>query len=167
MHLLKTGIVALSVALAAITVPAISGTVEIVIKSSQMLEKGNRELKLGDPEKAEYYFARALDSNLSRNARPKALNGMCVAKIMLEEWEVAIEHCNEAINLRKDWRFYNNRGNAFFGMGQFEEALLSYQKALKIKPSSDILKRNRMLTELQIAKQETMTKTEEGAIGQL
>ncbi len=160
---------AILIALAgSISFAASAGTVEIVLKSSYLLQKGNKALKRGDAETAERYFSRAIESNLSTEARPKVFNGMCVAKILKEEWDLAIENCDEAIRLRSnDWKFFNNRGNAHLGNGNFEMAIENYDRALGMYPSSKILLQNKTIAETRLARRNALRNDEKGSIAQL
>jgi len=47
----------------------------------------------------------------------------------------AIEYLNNAIKLKPDYvEAYNNRGLAYFNLGQYQRAIKDYNKALRLKP---------------------------------
>lgn len=110
---------------------------EIVLQPSELLRQGNDYLHQGELEKAKKILVRALDSNLTNSQRANVHNSLCVAHIKEEDWSNAMDHCDSAIEkLPMNWRFHNNRGNIYFGLGNYHEALSSYQKGRKIAPKS-------------------------------
>ena len=49
------------------------------------------------------------------------------------QYESALTDCNEAVRLKSDNPFaYKNRGVAYIGLGQIQEAKADYHKALKL-----------------------------------
>ncbi len=117
--------------------PTYASTVEIVLQSSQLLRQGNAYLQDGDIQKAKKILARALDSNLTNSQLANVHNSMCVAHIKEEDWNTAIEHCDAAISkVPTNWRFHNNLGNIYFGLGDYGLAMKSYRKGLSIAPRS-------------------------------
>jgi tetratricopeptide (TPR) repeat protein len=52
-----------------------------------------------------------------------------------DEYDAALANCNAAIERNPDAEPYNNRGNAYFGKGQFDAAIRDYDKAIELRPS--------------------------------
>lgn len=117
--------------------PGLANTFEIVLQPSQLLRQGNAYLQVGDTQKAKEVLARALESDLTGSQLANVHNSMCVAHIKEENWNIAIEHCDTAIRiLPTNWRFHNNRGNIYFGLGDYDLAMKNYRKGLSIAPKS-------------------------------
>jgi len=126
---------------------------EIVLQPSDLIRRGNAHIETGDIEKAKASLSRALETNLTSRQRANAHNSMCVANIKEESWDEAMAHCNAAIKVtRSNWRFYNNRGNVYMGLGQFELAMENYRRGLRIAPKSKTLATNIAILEEQARK---------------
>lgn len=114
-----------------------ANTFEIVLQPSELLRQGNSYLSQGDLEKAKLILGRALESNLTNAQLANVHNSLCVAHIKEEDWSNAMGHCDSAIaRIPTNWRFHNNRGNIYFGLGNYSEALNSYEKGREIAPKS-------------------------------
>jgi tetratricopeptide (TPR) repeat protein len=84
---------------------------------------------------------------------PAAYNNYCIGLTGLGRYDEAKEACDKAISLRpRQWSFYNNRGNIYFYLGQFDRALAEYYKAMTFSPGDDVLMQNIALT-LRVRKQ--------------
>lgn len=128
-------------------------TFEIILQPSDLIRRGNAHIETGDIEKAKASLSRALETNLTLRQRANAHNSMCVANIKEESWEEAMTHCDAAIKMtRSNWRFYNNRGNVYMGLGQFEQAMENYRRGLRIAPKSITLATNIAILEEQARK---------------
>ncbi len=122
---------------------AVADTVEIILQPSDLLQKGNQYIAHGEIQKAKKILTRAIESNLTSRQRANAHNSLCVANIKEEAWQDAMVHCDAAIELvPSNWRFHNNRGNVYFGLGQFDVAKQNYARGLKIAPKSMTLATN-------------------------
>ena len=116
---------------------------ELVLAPSSYIAAGNELIRRKDPEKAVRVFKLAIRSKPSTVGLSNAHNGLCVARIMMEEWKSALRSCNKAIRTYpSNWRFYNNRGNAWLGLGKLDKAFEDYEKGLDMNPGSEILKTN-------------------------
>jgi tetratricopeptide (TPR) repeat protein len=61
----------------------------------------------------------------------------------------AIEYLNEAIKLKPDYvEAFNNRGLAYFNLGQYQRAIEDYDNALRLKPDYVEAYNNRGVTYL-------------------
>lgn len=69
-----------------------------------------------------------------------AYNNLCTANLAMKLYREARELCSDAIRLRPFmWQAYNNRANAYFGLGQWDEAIADYNRAVDIRPDMDVL----------------------------
>lgn len=126
-----------------VSIGAAANTFEIVLQPSELLRQGNNYLNEGDLEKAKLLLGRALQSNLTNSQLANVHNSLCVAHIKEEDWSRAMGHCDTAIKkLPTNWRFHNNRGNIYFGLGHYDEALNSYEKGRTIAPKSITIAEN-------------------------
>ena len=122
---------------------ALAEMVEIILQPSDLLKRGNAYIEQGEIQKAKKALSRALETKLTPGQRANAHNSLCVANIKEEEWDAAMRQCNAAIKInRANWRFYNNRGNVYLGLGQLDLALKNYQRGLRIAPKSKALATN-------------------------
>lgn len=64
----------------------------------------------------------------------EAVYNLCVANLYSAKYSQAISSCKKAFELTKNPRAVNNLGNAYFRQGKLDDALLSYEKALNLKP---------------------------------
>lgn len=127
----------------------------IVLQPSELIYRGNSLIRSGEISRAKKVLEKALKSKLTSTQTANAHNSMCVAYIREEHWRKAMDHCNAAIKLVSyNWRFYNNRGNIYLGLGQADLALDEYGAGLKIAPKSKTLLSNAQLAENQLALQE-------------
>ncbi|WP_417451990.1 tetratricopeptide repeat protein [Kordiimonas sp.] len=121
---------------------------EIILRASENLRRGNELVIRGDALAAREVYARALRGTLTMLQRARAHNGLCVTYIMEEEWTDALKQCNTAISIApNNWRFYNNRGNIFLETGEIARAQKEYARGLKLAPSSVVIRRNIELAE--------------------
>jgi tetratricopeptide (TPR) repeat protein len=124
---------------------------ELKLSAPPLLQKGRELLREGDSLQAQKVYKQALKNKLTEIQTAKAHNGLCVAFIMEEVWQSALEHCNKAIQIYpSNWRFYNNRGNIFLETGMLKKAISEYEKGLKHSPSSDIIKNNLKLAQTRL-----------------
>ena len=60
----------------------------------------------------------------------------------LKEYSKALEDAEKTINLKPDWaKGYSRKGAALHGLGDYEEAVSTYEKGLEIEPNNDLLKK--------------------------
>lgn len=124
----------------------------IVLQPSELIQRGNSLIQAGELDEAKVFLKRALTSGLTERQTANAHNSLCVAFIKEEHWRKAMNHCDAAIELvGYNWRFFNNRGNIYLGLGQPELALREYSQGLKISPNAGTLLSNMRLAENQLA----------------
>lgn len=148
--------------LLAVSTIALADPVEIILQPSDLLRRGNDYIETGDIEEAKKALSRALETNLTVRQRANAHNSMCVANIKEEAWNEAMDHCNAAINLtRANWRFFNNRGNVYLGLGKLGLAMENYQRGLRIAPKSKTLETNIAILEQKARKNKVRIRNKE------
>lgn len=129
--------------LAGLSLPVSADVVEIVLQPSDLIKRGNIYIESGEIEKAKEALSRALKSSLTSRQRANAHNSFCVANIKEEAWNAAMLQCDAAIEIvPTNWRFFNNRGNVYLGLGQLEQARINYRRGLDIAPKSKTLETN-------------------------
>ena len=78
---------------------------------------------------------------------PALYNNLCIGLTGLRRFEDAIAACDKALELKpREWKFYNNRANIYFYLGQFSRALAEYYKAVTFNPANSVLMSNIGLT---------------------
>jgi len=116
---------------------------ELVLRTPPFIQKGRALIQEGKAEEAQDIYREALKRDLTDHQTAEAHNGLCVAYIMDETWESALNHCNQAIKIRpNNWRYYNNRGNVFYETGSYDRAIEEYERGLKMAPNSRIMQGN-------------------------
>jgi tetratricopeptide (TPR) repeat protein len=78
---------------------------------------------------------------LERPASPRdragALSNLCAAYAAKGEWDLAIKHCTESLEINSEnWRAYNNRSYAYYLKGRYRAADADLKKALAINPNA-------------------------------
>ena len=148
----------------ALQTPAHAGKVELIFDSNELLKEGKRSLRKGHLEEAAGYYEEALRRrNLSRPDMVQLRNDLCVAYMYLERFDEAIEQCELGIALMPNrWETRNNLGTVFLIQGDFENALRSYEKALRMNPKSRVLKFNHEIALQRAAEVEKQRARQEG-----
>ena len=115
--------------------------VELLFDNNQLLKGGNQALQSGNFDRAMFYFEKALRSrNLSKNETRDVHSGLCVAYMSLKRFTEAIEQCEASLDIQSNkWETINNLGTVYLVMGDYENAIRAYEKALRMKPKSEIL----------------------------
>ncbi len=115
--------------------------VELLFDNNQLLKGGNHALQSGNYDRAKFYFEKALASrNLSINETRDVHNGLCVTYMSLKRFTEAIEQCEASLDIQSNkWEILNNLGTVYLVMGDYENAIRAYEKALRMKPKSEIL----------------------------
>ena len=74
---------------------------------------------------------------------PAAYNNLCIGLTGQRKFDDAIAACNKAVEMQpREWKFYNNRANIYFYLGQFDKALAEYYKAMTFSPGDNVLMTN-------------------------
>jgi tetratricopeptide (TPR) repeat protein len=78
---------------------------------------------------------------------PALYNNLCIGLTGQRRFQDAITACDKALDMKpREWKFYNNRANVYFYLGQFGRALAEYYKAVTFNPANGILMSNINLT---------------------
>jgi len=127
-----------------VSAPANAAKYELIFEQDQLLIKGKRAIQKGRLEQAAYFYEEALRrNNLSDPDMIELRSDLCVTYMYLDRFEEAIEQCRLGIQLMPNrWETHNNLGTVFLVQGDFENAIETYEKALRMKPDSRILKFN-------------------------
>ncbi|RMD90787.1 MAG: tetratricopeptide repeat protein [Alphaproteobacteria bacterium] len=121
---------------------------EVVLQPSDILHRAGSALVRGNTEEAAELYSQALKYGVSDRELYKALNNLCAAQYLLEQFDAAAESCRAAIAHRSNrWMAYNNLGLVLFRLGRYEEAIRAFEQGLELAPRSDRLKKNLALTE--------------------
>lgn len=77
-----------------------------------------------------------------------AYGNRCWALTHKKEDQAAIDDCNMALSLKPDLAFaYLNRGNAYYDLGDYNQAAEDYRAALRLEPSNTMAADNLKLAE--------------------
>lgn len=118
----------------------------IWLSPSRLVAEGASLIDRGEVQKGKKATLEALEHDLALTDRAAALNNLCTADLAQRLYHDAIKHCSVAVRLRSSlWQGYNNRANAYFLLGDYDEAISDYTRALRIRPDLDILEYNLML----------------------
>lgn len=101
--------------------------------------------------------ALSLDSSDARLWEMKAQ-----ALVSLHEWTEAIEAAEKAVRLERSWwAGYQTLGRAQLGLGQLEQARISFQKAVHLNPEDEELRREDLDWVLGLLRHRDRTQCEE------
>ncbi len=139
--------------------------VELLLQDDQLLKGARSALQNGNHERALFYLEEALKrKNLSRIEMIEVHNDLCVTYIYVERFEEAIEQCQASIEIQSNrWETYNNLGTVYLVMGAYQNAIDTYEKALKMKPKSQILLFNLDIAKQRLAKSMVSDKVDGGS----
>ncbi|KAL3966888.1 peptidyl-prolyl cis-trans isomerase FKBP4/5-like protein [Sarotherodon galilaeus] len=141
-------------------------TLEKLEQSSIVKEKGTQYFKEGKYKQASVQYKRIVswlehESGLSEEEEKKAkalqlaahLNlAMCFLK--LQEPNKALEHCDKSMELdASNEKALFRRGEALFGMNEFEKARDDFQKVLQLYPANKAAKNQVLLCQKRIKEQ--------------
>ena len=97
------------------------------------------------------HFDRAVDllnqafhsGDISVMNLPAAYNNLCIGLTGQHKFQEAFDACNHAVDLQpREWKFYNNRANIYFFLGQYDRALAEYYKAMTFSHGDTVLMTN-------------------------
>ena len=78
-----------------------------------------------------------LEQPASPRDRAAALSNLCAAYAAKGEWDLAIKHCTESLEINgENWRAYNNRSYAYYLKGRYRQSDADLKKALAINPNA-------------------------------
>ena len=126
-------------------------TPQTVIGPSNLnLYDGAAALIAGDAEKGVRLTQLGLSMATSRRERLIGLSNLCAGYLLLEQYETALNYCNQALELNdRHWRSYSNRALIYLELKRYSEAEQDLDRGLSIAPNSTKLKtvRSKLLDE--------------------
>jgi tetratricopeptide (TPR) repeat protein len=113
-----------------------------VIGPNVMLADGAEALMRGDWQRGVQLTQMGLTFAVTQQDRASALANLCAGFAALKQYQRALEHCDQSIELVSDnWRTWQNRAAANLGLGKIEESLRDIQRGLQLNPDSDSLQK--------------------------
>lgn len=125
----------------------------IMTTSAEFKSQGNAAFVAKDFKKAAELFTEAINA-----AEPSAQDTHVLysnrsgAYASLKDYQSALKDAERTVELKNDWaKGYNRLGAAQHGLGQLEEAVASYNKALELDPSNTQAKQGKQSAENALA----------------
>jgi tetratricopeptide (TPR) repeat protein len=128
-----------------------------VIGANSLLSDGASALEAGRAEEGlRLTLAGLSEPGQTRDLAAGHANA-CAALVMLKQWDDALAHCNQSIEMdNKNWRAFNNRAAAYAAKGLYDLAIHDIETGLGLAPSSHtllesmrVVKRNKRIIERQ------------------
>lgn len=111
-----------------------------VIGASALLSDGASALEAGRAEEGLRLTLAGLTEPLSTRELAAGHANACAALAMLNQWEDALNHCNQSILLdSSNWRAYNNRAAVYVAKGLYDLAIHDIETGLSLAPNSHTL----------------------------
>ena len=111
-----------------------------VIGASAMLSDGASALEAGHAEEGLRLTLAGLTESLSARELAAGHANACAALAMLNQWEEALDHCNQSIQMdSSNWRAYNNRAAVYVAKGLYDLAIHDIETGLSMAPDSHTL----------------------------
>ncbi|MEM7283675.1 MAG: tetratricopeptide repeat protein [Pseudomonadota bacterium] len=115
-----------------------------VIGSNVDLVEGYHAMLSGDYEYAVEKLKQGIKATPNNRDRAKAYSNLCAGYTILEQYELAVESCNQSLDLQpRSWHALNNRALALMFMDRLAEAEADVNDAMKINPDAPKLQRTR------------------------
>jgi tetratricopeptide (TPR) repeat protein len=128
--------IALLLVLAAASAPAD----ETVLGPNPDLVAGAAALERGRYEEGVELTRTGLSAVVSSDMRASALNNLCAGYTALRQYDLAIVHCTESLQIDENrWQAYNNRALAYLGKGMVQLARRDVLRGLEISPMAQRL----------------------------
>lgn len=106
------------------------------------LAAGADALRFGDYEEGIKLTLRGLQQHPSPRDRAAALSNLCAGYAATDRLDLAIEHCNESLELDgRNWHAYHNRATAHLFKGDLELAIKDVEAGLELNPHSAKLRK--------------------------
>ncbi len=126
-----------------------------VIGANPQLSDGASALEAGHAEEGLRLTLAGLTEAASPHELAAGHANACAAFAMLQQWEEALEHCNQSIEMDgSNWRAYNNRAAVYVAKGLYDLAIHDIETGLALAPNSPTLReslrvarRNKRITE--------------------
>jgi tetratricopeptide (TPR) repeat protein len=109
--------------------------------SNVPLQDGANALKTGHGAEGVRLTLLGLKQARGSRERETAKSNLCAGYALLEQYELALEYCNEVLQENdKFWRGYSNRALIFVKLHRFDEAQQDLLKGEAISPNAHTLK---------------------------
>ena len=86
--------------------------------------------------------------------QPEAHYNIGVTMLRNGRYNQAIEHLNKSLEKKKEWDVYNYLSTSYMALGQFKNAMGSYNEAIKLKPGDMNIESNIAMTLTKLGKAE-------------
>lgn len=131
--------------LLACLVPAVASPSQAQEAPQAPLRDAAIALQRGQIDQAVQFYTDALaDKGLSNDKRAVVFNDRGVAQMRRQQFKLAIEDFNRAVQLSPEYApLYNNRGNALLALGVPREAIKDFDRAIVLAPSYSAAYANR------------------------
>ena len=105
------------------------------------LYNGGQELQAGNAEDGIRLTKRGLAAAVGRREQQAAYNNLCAGYLMLRNWNMALDYCNQALELSpSNWRSLSNRAYAYVQLERYNDAEADLDRGQQIAPQSEKLK---------------------------
>lgn len=105
------------------------------------LADGAQELLAGNAEEGVRLTRLGLDVAVGQRERNAGLGNMCAGYVMLQQYEQALEYCNQALlENDRNWRARSNRALIFIKLKRYEEAEVDLSRGEEIAPHAKAIK---------------------------
>jgi Flp pilus assembly protein TadD len=109
----------------------------IRFRSDHDLNHGAFALNFGRFDEGIRLTQKGLDGSHRAIARSAGLSNLCAGFVGNADYQLAIAHCTAALELNeRNWQAYNNRGYAYYKLGDLQAARHDVERGLKLKPNS-------------------------------
>ena len=111
--------------------------------SPREILEGARLIDSGETQKGMAMTRNALELNLDLYAVAVVHTNLCAGYLQLKQYRQAIAHCDKALAIRPgQWQALNNRGGAYYGLAEYDQAAGDYTQALTYRPDNADLETN-------------------------
>lgn len=111
-----------------------------VIGANPLLSDGASALEAGRAEEGLRLTLAGLTEPASPHELAAGHANACAALAMLQQWQAALEHCNQSIEIDgSNWRAYNNRAAVYVAKGLYDLAIHDIETGLALAPHSATL----------------------------
>lgn len=119
-----------------------------IIGANSLLSDGASALQAGRAaEGLRLTLAGLNEPSLPRDLAAGHANA-CAAYVMLKQWEEALEHCKQSIEMdSSNWRAYNNRAAVYVAKGLYDLAIRDIEAGLALAPNSRTLLESMRVTQ--------------------
>lgn len=123
-----------------------AGARTVIGEKNPQLAEGARRLLAGDAEEGVRLTRLGMDVATSARERHAGFSNLCAGYLRLEQYDVALGYCNEAIDINPgSWRALSNRALAYIRLERYDEAQADLDRAEEIAPNAGTLARVRAM----------------------